>query len=114
MGYIVTDTKEITVNVDIKVPGESEISRISATWVLHDYDDFQKRNELIQKGSLTDERLVKEDLIKAGPFFDKNKKEIEFSEGLILDQMKKTFFRQALVVSWWDAQMCRNEYAEKN
>lgn len=114
MGYKVIDVPEITVNVDIAVPGQSEKSRISATWVLHDFEAYQKKNEIISSGQLTDEQLVEEDLISAGPFYDEKGKDIQYSLDLIKKQLQKTYFRQALIRSWWDAQMCRNEAAEKN
>jgi hypothetical protein len=114
MAFIVENVPEITVNVDIKVPGEVEVSRIQATWVLHDFDEFKQMNEKVASGEITDEQLVESDLKNAAPFFDKGNNEIKFSPELVAGLMKKTYFRQPLIRSWWDAQMCRNEASEKN
>lgn len=114
MGFVVKEIPEITVNVDIEVPGEKEKSRIAATWVLHSFEAYQEKHKLVNDGKLSDEQLVAEDLISAGPFYDDQGVELPYSADLIKNLMGKTYFRTALLCSWWDAQMCRNKVAEKN
>ena len=114
MGFTVVDVPEITVNVDVSVPGEVEKSRITATWVLHKFDVYQKKNDDITSGLITDEQLVETDLVSAGPFYNPEGTEIPYSKELMQSLLKKTYFRTALIRSWWKAQLCLNEEAEKN
>ena len=114
MGFTVVDVPEITVNVDVPVPGETDKSRITATWVLHKFDVYQEKNQQITAGLITDEQLVETDLISAGPFYNPEGEEIPYSKELMQSLLKKTYFRTALIRSWWKAQLCLEEQAEKN
>jgi hypothetical protein len=114
MAFIIKQVPDITVPVDILVPGDDQPSRIDARWKLYGFDAAQARVEAINRGDVTDEQVVREDLIHAGPFRDEQGNEIPYSLDLVLEQLQATYFRVPLLRSWFAAQHCRVESAAKN
>jgi hypothetical protein len=114
MAFIIKQVPDITVPVDIQVPGEAETCRIEARWKLHGFDAARARIEAIQAGKVTDEQLVAEDLLSAGPFRQADGTEIPFSAELAQSLLQMTYVRMPLVQSWFAAQNCRQEASAKN
>ncbi|GAA3704359.1 hypothetical protein GCM10022421_08970 [Oceanisphaera sediminis] len=113
MAFVIKNVPEITVPVDIQVPGEPEKSRIHATWKLYGYDDAQTRIAAIHKGEVTDEQLT-EDLINIGDLSDEQGQPVAFSPELARKLLQMTYVRIPLINSWFSAQQCRAEAAAKN
>lgn len=114
MAFIVKTVPDVTVPVEIMVPGDEAPSRIHARWKLHNFDQFQERMKLAGTGDITDEQLIREDLVHAGPFHDEEGNELPFSHDLVVELLQQTFFRTALIASWYPAQQGRVEAVAKN
>ncbi|MFP2768036.1 hypothetical protein [Oceanisphaera sp. KMM 10153] len=111
---IIKTIPDITVPVDIQVPGEAEPSRIQATWKLYDYDEAQARIDKINAQKLDDAQLVADDLRGLSELFDEQGQPVAFTPELAQQLLKKTYVRIPLVRSWFFAQNCRTEAAAKN
>ncbi|MGP7732931.1 hypothetical protein [Oceanimonas smirnovii] len=111
---IIKTIPDITVPVDIHVPGDAEPSRIQATWRLYEYDAARERTDKIAAGELTDEQVVAEDLLGLSGLFDEQGKPLAFTPELAQKLIKATYIRVPLSRSWFAAQACRTEAAAKN
>lgn len=111
---IIKTIPEITVPVDVQVPGEAELSRIQATWKLHGFDEANARVKAIHAGEIDDQQLVAEDLLGLADVKDEQGKDLAFTPELVVQLMQMTYVRQPLIGSWFAAQSCRAEAAAKN
>lgn len=112
--FIVKTIPEITVPVDIKVPGEEAVSRIYATWKLHSYDDVQERRAAITSGELSDEQITESDLVNLSDLSDEQGNKLDFTPELVAQLLQITYVRLPLIQSWFAAQQGRSEAAVKN
>lgn len=112
--FVIKNVPEITVPVDIHVPGEEPVSRIYATWKLHSYNGAQERTEAIRRGEVTDEQVVTDDLVNLSDLSDEQGNAVAFTPELALQLLQMTYVRVPLVTSWYAAQQGRSEAVAKN
>lgn len=112
--FVIKTIPDITVPVDIQVPGEETASRIYATWKLHDFDEAQRRMQAIQRNDITDEQLVADELINLSDLSDEQGQPVAYTPEVAKRLLQMTYVRIPLMSSWFIAQQGRNEAAAKN
>lgn len=112
--FVIKAVPEITVPVDIHVPGETAVSRVYATWKLHSFDDAQDKIKAIQLNQVTDDSVVNDDLISLSELYDEQGKPVAYSSDVAKQLLQITYVRIPLMNSWFAAQQGRSEAAEKN
>lgn len=112
--FVVKNIPEITVPVDINVPGEDAASRIFATWKLHTYDGVQERRAAIASGEMSDEQVTEADLVNLSDLSDEQGNKLDFTPELVAQLLQMTYVRTPLIQSWFVAQSGRSEAAAKN
>lgn len=114
MAFVIKTIPDITVPVDIQVPGEPEKSRIYATWKLYGFDEANARIRQTHTGEVNDQQLVAEDLLSLSDLKDEQGNAVEFTPELARQLLQITYVRLPLINSFFTAQQCRVEAAAKN
>lgn len=112
--FVIKTIPDVTVPVDIHVPGEASASRIYATWKLHAFDAAQKTIHAIKSSEITDIQLVDDDLINITELSDEKGQTVAYTPEVAKQLLQMTYVRQPLINSWFAAQQGHSEAAVKN
>lgn len=104
MAFVIKEVPDITVSLEVLTPGDEAVSVLEARWKLYDFPDAKERTDQLQRGLITDEELVAEDLLDLGPFEDEQGKAVPFSQELAQQLLRKSYLRTPLIQSWFKAQ----------
>lgn len=111
-GYVV-GVPSVVKLIKVKRPGR-ELEEFSAEIRVHDMDEQDAIYEKQMKGELSDNSLVREDVLSMWGFEDAKGNEVEADEALTEKIFKDPFALMALVRAWTQVQQGVQEATEKN
>lgn len=112
--FVLKKIADVKDDIEIAIPGEKDASTITATWRLHTVTETRATLDKQREDGLTDDELVKQDLLALDGVHDDKGEAIKLTDDLVAQLLDMPYVRPKLVQSWLKAQNGRAEHAAKN